>query len=191
MKFKGLLRAVVGFSNLCLVLAAFGCQSGISKQEGLTKLDAEYGCRGFKLGTSIEAPEFKKGHRRESGLKGQTMVSLPDERMDYEGVVLEKVRYIFLDGKLASIFLGTKGKTNSKAILAALRKKYGKGSNSWLAKMLSEKDSRIWIGSKVILHYSDNPHRFGAGVFFCTPEFLTRQKELVQSAPAQENKIAP
>ena len=122
--------------------------SGTAAAGSLAELDRKNGFRDARFGMSpselgVLEPAFDLG--------ADSAFTRPSDSVRVGEATLDTIAYFFHKERLWSVYLHTKGKQNSRALLRALQGAYGPGSrpNEYLPK-------HVWRSAKVAMVYEEN-----------------------------------
>lgn len=134
------------------------------------KLDQHYGFRGLRLEVDSATVPGLSHERRDAGL---SYCRRDIDSLTWAGTAIDAPRYAFYRGKLLSLSFGTKGATNSHAVLARLQALYGPGEQK------GSQQRFTWRGDKALLRYEESSTNNNAVVTLTSlPLTIKRQQDV-------------
>lgn len=165
-------RAIALLGALWILLPA-GAQAG-----DLKALDAENGFRDARFGAELTAlPDLQL--LTDGGAAGTQIYVRPDEALAIGDARLDGVTYGFFQERLYFVAIFTSGRRNAQAVLNSFQAAYGPG-----AAVAGEAVEFVWQGSRVMLHFRQDPAT-GVGMAAITSlEMDAQVKSATSAAPA-------
>jgi hypothetical protein len=131
-----------------LTLIGLLCFAAVSSAQSLEALDAQNGVFDLTFGAPIDTVAHRFNYIGKYQRKD--LFYRPKDKLEFEGIPLESIRYIAWKGKLHSIIFKTLGEANSEAVVQLLETFYGAGVQSGMAPAF------VWPGRVVTLSYEKN-----------------------------------